>query len=245
MVKYQRAYFPMKEIRIVQGYGKGTYSHKYGYAIDMNGKGATTIEPVYAPFDCKVTMLYQPKDTKKHANTVWLTSTKKVLCVNGYYGYLTMSITHPEGISKMKIGTTYKQGQQILKEGATGQAQAPHIHLELATGTKAGWHNSHGSYIIDNGVKPEEYLFVREDAIIYKSNYNGSLGPLIKESDITYRVKGVVSEPLIIRSLPWPLGKKIGELKNGDEVIKFNNKAKIYHYGILGYTINKYLKKVK
>lgn len=244
MTKYQRAYFPMKEIKIVQGYGKGTYSHKYGYPIDMNGKGATTIENVYAPFDCKVTKLYQPKDTKTHANTVWLTSAQKVLCVNGYYGYLTMSITHPSEISKMKLGTKYKQGTLICKEGSTGKAQAPHIHLELAKGEKAGWHSDHGQWVIDNGVKPEEYLFVPDEAKIYKSNFNGKLGPLIKEKDITYKVAGVPSQPLIIRSLPYPLGKKIGELRNGDEVIKFNNLAKIYHYGILGYTSNKYLKKV-
>ena len=243
MTKYQRAYFPMKEIRLVQGYGKGTKTHAYGYPLDMNGKGAATIEAVYAPFDCKITKLYQPKDTKTHANTVWLTSTVKVLCPNGYYGYLTVSITHPEGISKMKLGTTYKQGVQILKEGSTGYAEAPHIHLEVAKGEKAGWHSDHGQWIIDNGVKPEEYLFVREDAIIYKSNFKGNVGSLIKESDITYKVKNVPSEPLIIRTLPWPFGKKNGELRNGDDVIKFNNKALVYHYGILGYTINKYLKK--
>lgn len=240
---YQRAYFPMKEIRIVQGYGDKTLSHKYGYPLDMNGKGAKTIEHVYAPFSCKVTKLFQPKDTKNNANTVWLTSTRKVLCCNGYYGYLTMSITHPEGISKMKLGKTYKQWDLILDEGSTGKAQAPHIHLELAKGQKAGWHNEHGQWVIDNAVKPEEYLFVANDAVIYRSDYNGKCGKLIKEKDITYKVKGVPSEPLIIRSKPFPLGVKIGELYNGDEVIKFNDKAYIYHYEVLGYTSNKYLKK--
>ena len=240
---YQRAYFPMKDIRIVQGYGSGTKTHKYGYPIDMNGKGASTIEKVYAPFDCKVTNLYQPKDTKTHANTVWLTSTRKVLCCNGYYGYLTISITHPSGISKMKLGTTYKQWKCILEEGSTGHAEAPHIHLELAKGKKAGWHSDHGQWVIDNGVKPEEYLFVANDAVIHKSNFNGNLGKLIKEKDITYKVVGVPSEPLLIRSQPYPLGHKIGELYNGDEVIKFNDKAKVYHYECLGYTSNKYLKK--
>lgn len=240
---YQRAYWPMKEIKIVQGYGKETLSHKYGFPIDMNGKGANTIEKIYAPFDCKITKLFQPKDTKNNANTVWLTSTRKVLCCNGYYGYLTMSITHPSGISKMKLGKTYKQWTCILEEGSTGHAQAPHAHIELAKGKKANWHSDHGQWVIDNGVKPEEYLFVSDDTIIYKSNFNGQLGKLIKEKDITYKVKGVSSEPLIIRSLPYPLGHKIGELYNGDEVIKFNDKAKVYHYECLGYTSNKYLKK--
>jgi len=61
---------------------------------------------------------------------------------------------------------------------------------------------------------------------------------------MTYLVYNVPSEPLIIRSKPYPLGHKIGELYNGDEVIKFNDKALIYHYECLGYTSKKYLKKV-
>ncbi len=242
MAKYQRAYFPMKEIRIVQGHGKGASTHRYSLAIDMNGKGAKTIENIYAPFDCKVSKLYQPSNTKDHANTVWLTSTCKVLCVNGYYGYLTMSITHPAGISKMRIGQKFKQGELILKEGATGKAEAPHAHIELAKGTKAGWHKTHGSWVIDNAVPPEDYLFLREDAVIYPNDFNGQLGKMVKESDITYKVVNVSDPPLLIRTLAFV---KIGELHNGDEVIKFDNnkRCKVYHYGVLGYTYSKYLKK--
>ena len=82
---YQRAYFPMDILNITQGYGSSSSTHKLSYALDFNGD-STKVEKVYAPFDCKITKLYQPKDTTKHANTVWLTSTKKVLSPNGYYG---------------------------------------------------------------------------------------------------------------------------------------------------------------
>ena len=84
---FERAYFPMKVINISQKYGTG--SHRLGYALDLSGASSDK-ESVFAPFNCRVSKLYQPKDTKKHANTVWLTSTNKVLCPNGYYGYLTI-----------------------------------------------------------------------------------------------------------------------------------------------------------
>ena len=129
---YQRAYFPMDTLSLTQGYGKTSGSHKNSYALDFGGKDGGE-DNVYAPFDCKITKLYKPKDPNKSATTMWITSTRKVLCSNGYYGYLTMSITHPEEIMNMKVGTKYKQGAFICKEGTTGRASGNHIHLELST----------------------------------------------------------------------------------------------------------------
>ena len=250
---YQRAYFPMKVINISQGYGNRSSTHKLSYALDLSGKDSGKDE-VYAPFDCKVTKLYQPTDTKKHANTVWLTSTKKVLSPNGYYGYLTVSITHPSEISKMKLGQTYKQGELIMYEGKTGNASGNHIHLEVAKGTKANWQKKssgiYNEYVILNKVKPEDYLFVKEDSIIRNTTYKGYKYHLIKESYITYKVVDVPSEPLYIHRLPDTKKstriKDVG-LKNGDEVIRFytkDNMSYIYHYEILGYTTSKYLEKI-
>lgn len=249
---YQRAYFPMKVINISQGYGNASGTHKLSYAMDLSGKDSGADE-VYAPFDCKITKLYQPSDTRKHANTVWLTSTKKVLSPNGYYGYLTVSITHPSEISQMKLGTEYKQGEVICREGKTGNASGNHIHLEVSKGTAAGWSERrsgiYSEYVISNKVKPEEYLFVREDSVIRNTTYKGYKYRLIKESDITYVVLDVPSEPLNVHSSPdYKRDTIINNkgLKNGDEVIRFyirNGLAYIYHYEIMGYVSNKYLKK--
>jgi len=254
MMAYQRAYFPMKVINLSQGYGARSKTHKLSYALDLSGKDSGK-DAVYAPFDCKITKLYQPTNTNKNANTVWLTSTRKVLSPNGYYGYLTMSITHPSEITNMKLGTTFKQGELIMYEGRTGNASGNHIHIEVAKGTTAGWSRRvsgvYSEYVILNKVKPEDYLFVREDSIIKNTTYKGYKYHFIKESDITYKVVDVPSEPLYIHKLPnirsSSIIKGVG-LKNGDEVIKFytrDNMAYIYHYEILGYTTSKYLEKKK
>lgn len=238
---YQRAYFPMDTINVSQTYGVGT--HKYSYALDLSGKDGGK-DPIYAPFDCKITKVYCPKGKSYE---VWLESTKKVLCPNGYYGYLTISITHPSEIAKMKIGTIYKQGQLICHEGMEGGATGNHIHLEVSKGKNcSGWDVIKGNYVNKNKVKPEEYLFLKENAIIR----NTKSIKFIRESDITYKVSDVPSEPLLIHTQANYSKSTILDskgLKNGDEVIKFYDKnglSYVYNYGRLGYTSSKYLKKV-
>ena len=249
---YQRAYFPMDVINISQGYGSKSSTHKLSYAIDLSGDSKDS-ENVYAPFDCKITKLYQPGDIEKHANTVWLTSTKKVLSPNGSYGYLTISLTHPKEISNMKLGTKYKQGELICKEGKTGNATGNHVHIEVAIGKTAGWSKktdgNYSEYVILNKVKPEDYLFVKEDSIIKNIEYKGDDYKLVKESELTYTVKDVPSEPLNVHKTPDFKSSTVLKNKglyNGDEVIKFYDNGDlsyIYHYEIMGYVSSNYLKK--
>lgn len=183
----QKAYFPMDVINLTQGYGSSSGTHKLSYALDLAGKDGGA-DKVYAPFNCKITKLYQPKDTINHANTVWITSTEEVECANGYIGYLTMSITHPKEISKMKLGTTYKQGAVICTEGMTGRAGGNHIHLELAKGKTAGWSKktsgSYTEYVITNKVKPEEYLFLKKGSTVKGDTYKGTKYKFIYETEV-------------------------------------------------------------
>lgn len=248
---YQRAYFPMNVINVTQGYGPKSNHHKLSYALDLSGQDSG-IDEIFAPFDCKITKLYQPKDTEKHANTIWLTSTQKVLSPNGYYGYITISITHPSEITNMKKGMIYNQGEKICNEGKTGNASGNHIHIEVSKGKTAGWSKktapNYDEYVISNPVKPEEYLFVKEDAKIKNDSYKGTKYKLIKESDITFKVTDIPSEPLLIHNKPNYNKNSVidGGLYNGDEVIKFyetNEMAYIYHYELMGYVAKKYLKK--
>lgn len=58
---YERAYFPMKILNLSQGYGAGTSTHVYSYALDFCGKDSGR-DDVYAPFDCKVTKRISSKD---------------------------------------------------------------------------------------------------------------------------------------------------------------------------------------
>lgn len=240
---YQRAYFPTKEINLTQGYGVLSSTHKYSYALDLGG----IYEP-FAPFDCKVSKVYAPSDTKK-SREVWLTSTHKVLCSNGVYDYLTMSITHPYAIGKLKVGQEFKQFQKlgISTSVMTGLASGPHCHIELSLGKKAGWDDAtikkHGQYVNVNMIKAEDYLFITEDTYIKNNKYKLKTYNFVKESQLTYRVVGVPSEPLYIRNKAT--NKVIGKLYNGNEVIKFDNKTRclVYHYEALGLTYKKYLKK--
>lgn len=243
---YQRAYFPMKYVKITQGYGSGT--HKYSYALDLAGKD-TGKDEVYAPFDCKVTKLYQPSDRKK-APEVWLTSTKKVLCSNGYYGYLTISLTHSTDVYNMRLGQVFLQGQVVCHEGNQGVSSGNHIHLELSTGTTAGWDknisNKYGAYVNVNKVKPEDYLFLKEDAKVLQETKNGKTYHFKKESELTYKVKGTDGSLTMRKTPKVALLNKIKTIKEGSEVIRFYSKngwAYIYNYGNLGYVVDRYLKK--
>lgn len=238
-MKYQRAYFPIKTINLSQGYGILSGTHKHSYALDLSG-----VQKVFAPFDCVVKKLYVKAG---HSYEVWLTSTKKVLCANGHYGKMTMSITHPKKIEKLKVGQEFKQFESLGIDTSemTGISTGPHVHIELSEGVEAGWDankiKKYNDYVNVNAVKPQDYLFVVDDGVIKNTKYKGFNYDFIKERDITYRVCNVPSEPLYIRD-----GNKkiIGNLYNGDEVLKFDNKTKclVYHYGVLGYTYKKYLK---
>lgn len=240
---YQRAFLPTRHIYIGQGYGLLSSTHKHSYALDLSGD-----YELFAPFDCKVTKIYNPKSLKK-AKEVWLTSTKKVLCSNGYYGYLTMSITHPKGISKLKLDQKFKQFDKLglSTMEMTGVYSGHHAHIELSLGKESGWDsnlvNKYGEYINVNKVKPEKYLFITEDSKVAKETWKLIKYHFIKQSEITYKVANVVNPPLNIRDKTT--NKVIGKLYNGNEVLKFDNNSRclVYHYEVLGLTYKKYLKK--
>ncbi len=241
-MKAQRAYFPVDVLNLTQGYGSKSSSHKYSYALDLGGK-----RDVYAPFDCKVSKIFVKKGCSYE---VWLTSLEKVMCVNGYYGYLTISFTHPKDIDKLKKNQTFKQGEKVCSTNKmTGVNSGPHLHLELSKGKKAGWvtykKNGVTHYINVNKIKPEDYLFVKEDAVIKNDVYKNVDYNFLKESDITYKV--VSEDGLNMRTSPEiKKGNIIKVLKYGAELIRFKSSkgwSYMYNYGDFGYVFDKYIKK--
>lgn len=246
----QKAYFPMKTINISQGYGSG--SHKYSYALDLSGKDGGR-DDVFAPFDCKVTKTFQPRtksgaiDTKRSPE-VWLTSTKPVLCANGYYGYLTMSLTHSPEVYKMKLNQTYKQFQWVCTEQEQGVGKGNHIHLELSKGTTADWDlniiKKYKSYVNVNKVKPEEYLFVHKDSTIRNSKGYKLMKDIddVKIQHIKY-VSGVDYEGLVVHESPK--GTSNGLLQVGTKVIVYESKNGYSRVGDNQWVCSKYLKESK
>lgn len=238
---YQRAYFPSNKVNLTQGYGLLSYSHQHTYALDLGG-----VQKLFAPFDCVVKKVYKEKG---HSYEVWLASKKKVLCANGYYGKITITITHPKKIEKLKVGQEFKQFEDLGIDTSemTGVSTGSHYHLEVGTGTQSGWDSAvakkYGKYVIPNAVPPQDYLFVADNATIGNNKYKLKTYNFIKEKDITYQVYRVPSEPLYIRD--EKTNKIIGKLYNGNEVLKFNNKTRclVYHYEALGLTYKKYLRK--
>lgn len=238
---YQRAYFPSNRLNLTQGYGLLSYSHNHTKALDLGG-----IQKLFAPFDCVVKKVYKEKG---HSYEVWLASKTKVLCPNGYYGKLTITIIHPRSIEKLKVGQEFKQFEDLGIDTSvmTGVSTGNHYHLEVGTGTQSGWDSAlikkYGVYVIPNAVPPQDYLFAAPNASIGNETYRLKKYDFIKEEDITYKVVGVPSEPLYIRD--QKTDKVIGKLYNGNEVLKFDNNKRclVYHYEALGLTYKKYLKK--
>jgi hypothetical protein len=161
---------------------------------------------------------------------------------------MTLSITHPYDIHKLKLGQEFKQLQSLgLNTGVqTGKGTGPHAHIELSRGKKAGWDEAlakKDKYVNVNAVPPQDYLFIKENTNIINETYKLKKYHFYKESELTYKVVGVPSEPLYIRDKNTD--KIIGKLYNGNEVLKFNNKSRclVYHYEALGITYKKYLRK--
>lgn len=154
----------MKYLNVTQGYGTNTPNHQYKYPLDLGGQD-TGIDSVYAPFDYIVRKVYPL------GNTVWIESLEKVMYANGIVDYATVSFTHDNNVSNLKVGKTGKQDDHFYDEG-TNNASANHIHIETGGGrfVSPGWekfvYKGVDKWRIINAVKPESMLFLPEDTII-------------------------------------------------------------------------------
>lgn len=164
----EKAIYPLKNMRITQGYGIGT--HINSYAIDDAGLN-TGIEEIYAPFTGTIKKIYS-----KDANEVWLESDNPVEYPDGTIDYMTILFAHANDISNLYVGKKVSQKEAFYKEGTSGNATGNHCHIECARGKyqNPGWvANKQGYYVIINGKKPEDCLWVEEETnIINNSGYN-------------------------------------------------------------------------
>ncbi len=179
----EKAYFIMDYYRVTQGYGPKSSNHKNTYAMDFGGKD-TGIDDIYAPFTGVIKKIYSKSGS---ANTVWLESREPVLCANGVTTYLTCIIAHDDDVSDLKVGQVVKQGEVFMQEGRSGKATGNHVHFELSDKklSKTGWsRNKYGKLQINNPVKPNEYLFLKENQIVLSDTYKNEKYSLKKDDVI-------------------------------------------------------------
>ena len=163
----EKAIYPLKNMRITQGYEEGT--HIDSYAIDDAGKN-TNIENVYAPFTGTIKKIYT-----QDANEVWLESENPVEYPDGTIDYMTVLFAHDNDISDLYVGKKIKQNEAFYQEGTAGNATGNHCHIECAKGKyiEPGWQqNEAGYYNIINAKRPEECLWLNNTNVIDNHDYN-------------------------------------------------------------------------
>ena len=167
----EKPIYPSSNMRITQGYGKGT--HKDSYAIDDAGKD-TGIDPIKAPFTGIIKKIYT-----NDANEVWLESVEEVEYPDGTIDYMTVMFAHCNDVNSLFVGKRIEQGEEFYSEGTKGNASGNHCHIECGQGkfTDPGWYkNNSGYYSMNNGKPPEECLWVDDSInVIDNHNYNFKL----------------------------------------------------------------------
>lgn len=178
--------FPKNSYYLTQGYGLNSYSHKGRKAIDVSAAGGGYKE-IYAPFTGYVAKVFV---SSIYAYTIWLVSSEKVLCADNKWHYAVMQLTHPEGISKYKVGDRFKQGDYLFNDGSTGQATGPHVDIEIAIydrkeDIKVGFVlSSYGTYTLINAVEPTYYLVLKDSTIVLNDVYDGKVYYIKKEAEV-------------------------------------------------------------
>ena len=157
----EKPIYPLKNMRITQGYEEGT--HIDSFAVDDAGLD-TGIESIYAPFTGTIKKIYT-----QDANEVWLESNKPVEYPDGTIDYMTILFAHANNIDDLYVGKQIKQKEIFYQEGTSGNATGNHCHIECGRGKyeEPGWiENNNGYYVIINGRAPEDCLWIDEDTNI-------------------------------------------------------------------------------
>lgn len=164
----EKPIYPSPYMRITQGYNEGT--HVDSFAIDEAGMDSG-IDYILAPFTGVIKKIYTTD-----ANEVWLESIDKVEYPDGTIDYMTVMFAHANDVDNLFIGKKINQKERFYFEGTKGNASGNHCHIECGQGkfTGIGWHaNSNGYWVINNGKRPEDCLWIDETIKILDSKgYN-------------------------------------------------------------------------
>ena len=166
----QSLIYPLKYMRITQGYNGETshYKHSHSsdgiidYSLDDGGKDTGNGDYFYAPCDLKITKIYL-----SGTNTFWWESINKVKLANGKESKVCGYVIHcpDSSLKKLKVGQTFKQKAAIAQEGKDG-ATGYHFHHAVSLGEVegTGWvKNKAGAWVLTGtgaAIKPEQAYFV-------------------------------------------------------------------------------------
>ena len=158
-------YFANK-MKLSQGYNDGNHKahttcEYKDYPVDETYGDGSRSGHFLAPFDCKVVKTYMAK-----SNYLWLTSTEKVKTPSGNK-IVTVFICHisDDEIKKIKVGQTFKQGAEIVREYKDANATGNHNHVCAGFGTivDGGWKEQGDFWVLvtsEGTQKPEDVFYI-------------------------------------------------------------------------------------
>lgn len=120
--------WPQTFFNLSQGFDNSRLwlSHEGTYALDNGGKA-----PIYAP----VSLICMGRYNLLKGNELLFQSLEKVLFADGSTDYLTLDIWHSNDISKIKVGSIFRQGELICMSGNNGIGNGgEHLHIEAGKG---------------------------------------------------------------------------------------------------------------
>lgn len=158
-------YFANK-MKLSQGYNDGNHKahttcEYKDYPVDETYGDGSRSGHFLAPFDCKVVKTYMAK-----SNYLWLTSTEKVKTPSGDK-IVTVFICHisDDEIKKIKVGQTFKQGSEIVREYKDANSTGNHNHVCVGFGTiiDGGWKEQGDFWVLvtsEGTQKPEDVFYI-------------------------------------------------------------------------------------
>ena len=231
--------YPMKTLRITQGYGftvdgidgTHTFSHAGQHALDQGGKDGG-VDPIYAPASCIV------KRITSSYNIVYFETLNKVYCADGTKDYMCWRFMHMSDANLAKlgirVGKTFKQGEICYYEGNKGMGSTgTHLHMEVGRGkyTGTGSYNMNGHNSINNPVFAHKVMFVGKDVNIVKGMYTWKR---VTASDYLAAGSSQTNTPSI-PSTPTTDNTAAGVITVGEIVDLKNKKLYVSSTGTAGY----------
>ena len=160
-VKAENGYvmFPMKYMNI----SNGESGHGGRLIIDICGYD-TGRDAFYAPFDGKVVRM-----NFGSGNSIIIESSNPVKWADGTVDYVHMWLTHDDDVSDLYEGKTFKQGEEIYREGTTGISTGNHVHMICGRGrypTSGGLKEISSGWTLTNQVSAYNVLHLYGDTIV-------------------------------------------------------------------------------